>query len=73
MLYKTRCEHTGIVNFFTREDPLISAGSIVEKAPGRFVWRCHVGEDLRGTAQDAGVAEAKLEEVVLRQSRTRRR
>ena len=51
MLSKSRCPHTGVVNFFTQADPLLSVGSVAEAgAPARYVWRCYVGEEACGLA-----------------------
>jgi hypothetical protein len=37
MLLKHRCPHTGILNFFTDNDPFMSVGSIIAIGRGRYV------------------------------------
>jgi hypothetical protein len=60
MLSKLRCPHTGLVNFFTDTDPLISVGSIIATAPSRYVWRCHLVDHRCGVTTDPMSAEANL-------------
>jgi hypothetical protein len=64
VLSKSRCPFTGVVNFFTETDPLLSVGSVAETGaagrPGRYVWRCYVGEESAGLAGDMSHAEAQL-------------
>ena len=56
MLSKSRCPHTGVVNFFTQADPLLSVGSVAEAgASARYVWRCYVGEEACGLEPDMSV------------------
>lgn len=65
MLSKSRCPHTGVVNFFTQADPLLSVGSVFEAgAPARYVWRCYVGEEACGLEPDMHSAEARLSKAV---------
>jgi hypothetical protein len=64
VVFKQRCRHTGVVNFFTAADPLLAAGSIVERAPSRFVWHCHLGDARCGAAGDAALAEAELRRAI---------
>lgn len=64
MLSKVRCPHTGVVNFFSQTDPMISVGSIVVRAPGEFVWRCHIADSVGGTVWDPARAEANLRSVL---------
>lgn len=65
MLSKSRCPHTGVVNFFTRTDPLLAVGSVaVVGVPSRYVWRCYVGEEASGLASDISLAEAELRRAV---------
>ena len=65
MLSKSRCPHTGVVNFFTQADPLLSVGSVAEAgAPARYVWRCYVGEEACGLEPDMSSAEARLRSAV---------
>ena len=66
MLSKSRCPHTGVVNYFTQADPLLSVGSVAEAgAPARFVWRCYVGEGACGLEPDLPSAEARLRSAVV--------
>jgi hypothetical protein len=60
MLLKHRCPHTGILNFFTDNDPFMSVGSIIAIGRGRYVWRCHLIDRRGGTATDAMSAESHL-------------
>ena len=65
MLSKSRCPHTGVVNFFTRTDPLLAVGSVAEMGvPSRYVWRCYIGEEASGWAQDISLAEAELRRAI---------
>jgi hypothetical protein len=60
MLSKSRCSHTGIVNYFERGDPLIAAGSIVKVGSSRYVWRSHIEDGEHGVASYPALAEACL-------------
>ena len=60
MLLKLRCPHTGLVNFFTDDDPYMSVGSIIATAPSRYVWRCHLVEHRCGVTADPMSAESNL-------------
>lgn len=64
VLSKSRCPYTGVVNFFTDADPLLSVGSVAQAdAPGRtgrYVWRCYLGDETGGLADDMLLAEAQL-------------
>jgi len=72
VLSKSRCPHTGVVNFFTRADPLLSVGSVAEAgAPTRYVWRCYVGEETCGLAPDMSLAEALLRRAIAGSDRPR--
>jgi len=65
MLSKTRCPHTGVVNFFTKADPLLAVGSVAEShAELRYVWRCYIGEETGGLASDMSLAEAYLRQAI---------
>lgn len=65
MLSKSRCPHTGVVNYFTPADPLLAVGSVTAmRAPARYVWRCYVGEEACGVARDMPSAEASLRSAV---------
>jgi hypothetical protein len=70
---KSRCPHTGVVNFFTQSDPLLSVGSIAEAgASARYVWRCYVGEEACGLAPDMPSAEADLRSAIAGDERRHR-
>jgi hypothetical protein len=72
VLSKSRCPHTGVVNYFTHADPLLSVGSVAEAgAPARYVWRCYVGEEACGLAPDMPSAEASLRSAVAGGERNR--
>jgi hypothetical protein len=65
VLSKSRCPHTGVVNFFTKADPLLAVGSVAETgAPARYVWRCYVGEEACGLTADISLAEALLRRAI---------
>jgi hypothetical protein len=65
VLSKSRCPHTGVVNFFTQADPLLCVGSVAEAgAPARYVWRCYVGEEACGLTADISLAEALLRRAI---------
>ena len=73
MFSKSRCPHTGVVNFFTKADPLLSVGSVAEAGTSaRYVWRCYVGEEACGLACDMPSAEAHLRSAIAMQERPRR-
>lgn len=66
MLSKSRCPHTGVVNFFTQADPLLCVGSVADAgaAAPRYVWRCYVGDESCGLATDVSLAEALLRRAI---------
>ena len=54
MLIKRRCTATGVVNFFTKQEPFIAIGSVISRTGAEpFVWRYH-GDMVAagGTARD---------------------
>jgi hypothetical protein len=66
MLSKSRCPHTGVVNFFTKADPLLAVGSVAETGVDtRYVWRCYIGDEASGLAPDMSLAEACLRQAVV--------
>jgi hypothetical protein len=72
MFSKSRCPHTGVVNFFTHADPLLAVGSVAETGvPARYVWRCYVGEEACGLAHDMPSAETRLRSAIAGQERQR--
>lgn len=63
MLCKQRCPHTGVVNFFTKTDPFISVGSIIEtgRKRGEYHWRLYdAARTISGIAADMAEAERRL-------------
>ena len=65
MLSKSRCPHTGVVNFFTKADPLLAVGSVAEADAGaHYVWRCYIGQEAGGLAPDMPRAEADLRQAI---------
>jgi hypothetical protein len=66
MLSSKRCPFTGIVNFFSENDPHIAIGSIARcgrpAAPApTFLWRCYTSDGLSsGLAPDLATAERRL-------------
>jgi hypothetical protein len=65
MLSKCRCPHTGVVNFFTKADPLLAVGSVAEAgAQAGYAWWCYVGDEVGGLAPDMSVAEAYLRKAI---------
>jgi hypothetical protein len=59
-----RCPHTGIINYFSKAEPRLAIGCIIENPPGRFVWHCHVADDHCGAASDRRAAESELRRAV---------
>jgi len=65
MLSKSRCPHTGVVNFYTRADPLLAVGSVAAAAdPSNYVWRCYLGAEASGLAPNLTAAEACLRRAI---------
>lgn len=72
MLSKSRCPHTGVINFYTDGDPFLSVGSVAETGvPARYVWRCHVADGASGSASDMALAEAYLRTAIAGSERQR--
>ena len=70
MLSKSRCPHTGVVNYFTAVDPLLAVGSVAKaSARNGYAWRCYVGEEVGGLAPDLAHAEAHLKRAIARGTR----
>jgi hypothetical protein len=70
MLSKCRCPHTGVVNFFTKADPLLAVGSVAEAGDtSGYAWRCYVGEEAGGLAPDMLLAEAYLRKAIASENR----
>ena len=65
MITKTRCPHTGVVNFFIEADPLLAVGSVSEGlTPAHYAWRCYLDEPASGIAPDLKIAEAHLRDAI---------
>ena len=64
VITKTRCPHTGVVNFFTEADPLLAVGCVAESAASHFAWHCHLDTPASGFARDMKVAEAHLRSAI---------
>jgi hypothetical protein len=59
MLFKLRCPHTDIINFFTATDPAMAVGSIIQVTPSQYVWRSYLKREY-GSTRRLAVAEARL-------------
>ena len=69
MLLRRRCPHTGVINYFSESDPLMSVGSVVVEArapQAEFAWRCYIDERACGIVPDAALAEANLKRAIAR-------
>jgi hypothetical protein len=70
MLSKQRCPHTGIVNFFSKTDPFVSIGSIIEAGARRDEYHWRVYDALctvSGIAADMAEAEQRIKSQLRRQ------
>lgn len=64
MLIKRRCTATGIINFYSKNEPYIAVGSVISRSNGpAYVWR-YYGEDRAcgGTACDMKAVERVMVE-----------
>jgi len=50
MLFKRRCNRTGVINFFSYTEPFLAAGSIVQISSGAPISMM-IAWELRGTFQ----------------------
>lgn len=69
MLLRKRCPYTGVINYFSESDPLLSVGSVVVEArapQAEFTWRCYIDERACGSVPDAALAEAHLKKAIAR-------
>jgi len=67
VITKRRCPHTGIVNFYTKSDPLLAIGSVSAGAiPAQCIWRSYLDDHEVGVAPDISVAEAHLRDAIAR-------
>jgi hypothetical protein len=68
MLSKRRCAHTGVVNFFSADEPHFSVGSVVKAERGAgYLWRCYAEPfALAGAEDDMQAAEQHIAELCAR-------
>lgn len=67
MITTRRCPHTGILNFYSKVDPLLAVGSVTEASePSHYVWRCYLDHQAGGIADDISIAEARLRSAIAR-------
>jgi hypothetical protein len=65
VITKSRCPHTGVVNFFTEADPLLSVGSVSAMATAaHYAWHCYLDTPASGVAADMKIAEAHLRNAI---------
>jgi hypothetical protein len=65
VLTKTRCPHTGVVNFFSAADPLLAVGSVSESPiSAHCAWHCYLDTPTSGVAPDLEMAEARLRTAI---------
>jgi hypothetical protein len=63
MLSKRRCPYTGVINFYSNEDPHLAIGSVVKVARAEYHWRFYADPCSGvGSTKDLGSAEALLRE-----------
>ena len=65
MLVKRRCTATGIINFYSKQEPYIAVGSVISRAgPVPYVWRYH-GETRQagGAAHDWKTVERAINDL----------
>lgn len=64
MLSKRRCPHTGVINFYSSDDPFLPVGSVVKAEGARYLWRCYADPCAGvGTVRDIVSAEAHLAQL----------
>jgi hypothetical protein len=64
MLSKRRCPHTGVINFYSSEDPFLPVGSVVKTEGARYLWRYYADPCAGvGATRDIISAEAHLAEL----------
>lgn len=75
MLSKRRCPYTGVVNFYSSEDPHMAVGSVVLAGSERgFFWRYYTEPFARGgLAADLGSAEREVRAASVMAEREGRR
>jgi hypothetical protein len=64
MLSKRRCPHTGVINFYSSEDPFLPVGSVVKAEGARYLWRYYADPCAGvGAVRDIVSAEAHLAQL----------
>jgi hypothetical protein len=64
MLSKRRCPYTGVINFYSSEDPFLAIGSVVRVARPCYHWRFYADPCAGvGATKDLGSAEALLRDL----------
>ncbi len=64
MLSKRRCPYTGVINFYSSEEPFLAVGSVVKVARSRYHWRFYADPCAGvGIAKDLGSAEARMRDL----------
>jgi hypothetical protein len=63
MVTKRRCPYTGVVNFFSDEEPFIAVASIIEVGSKTFIWRSYVGKEVVGLSGNIASAEMRLAQL----------
>lgn len=64
MLSKRSCPHTGVINFYSKEDPFLPVGSVVKAQGARYLWRYYADPCAgAGSTGDIGSAEKRLTEL----------
>ena len=67
MLSKRRCTYTGVVNFFSADEPHFSVGSVVKTVGAGYLWRCYAEPfALAGAEADIEAAEQRVVELCAR-------
>ncbi len=61
LLVTKRCPHTGVMNFYSKDNPYVAVGSIARRTGADFAWRCYAdGPELSGRAPDMATARERL-------------
>ena len=64
MLSKRRCPYTGVINFYSSEEPFLAIGSVVKVARARYHWRFYADPCAGvGSATDLSSAEAHVRDL----------
>lgn len=62
MLVRRRCPYTGVIDFFSDDEPHLAVGSIYEsRHSGKVLWWFHLDDDTHsGEASDLTSAESQI-------------